>query len=561
VATLAELLRDRAVVPGPAVEHLQRLVGSWAILSDLSFSDLLLFVPALGVEVLSGEDWPAGSAKYQEPEEGDGFGTAGGPSAIPQGGFVIVGQVRPTTSQTLHLEDLLGREVTDSERPLLARAWSLGSVVEGEVPVEARYERARVVCIPVRYGGEVVAVLTREAPLIVGRRAGELERVYVGVFDRFARMVTAGTFPFPVDEPLSSEAPRVGDGVMTLDAAARVEFASPNAVNAMHRLGVYRAILGASLNELGVKGNPVPAAYAGQIPVSEELELGDVAVFIRCIPLLDQGRTTGAVVLVRDVTDLRRRDRLLMGKDVAIREVHHRVKNNLQTISSLLRLQSRRLPKGEARHALEEAERRVRSIAVVHEILSRDTADEVDFNDILPSLVRMAEDFSGAYAPVRVAWSGEAGEMGAQVATPLAVALNELVQNAVEHAFAPPARQMGELPYELAKSALEPGSPEAIGASVNAHSGPGVAGGSAPPEVHITFRRRGDELFVQVKDNGIGLPAGFSIDATTSLGLSIVRGLINSQLGGKIEMYNSNGTTVELVIPVTRAETSDLARI
>ncbi len=134
------------------------------------------------------------------------------------------------------------------------------------MPVEARNERARVVCIPVRFDGEVVAVLTREAPLVVGRRAGELERVYVGVFDRFARMVTAGTFPFPVDEPLSSEAPRVGDGVMTLDAAARVEFASPNAVNAMHRLGVYRAILGASLDELGVRGNPVPAAYAGQVP-------------------------------------------------------------------------------------------------------------------------------------------------------------------------------------------------------------------------------------------------------------------------------------------------------
>ena len=157
--------------------------------------------------------------------------------------------------------------------------------------------------------------------------------------------------------------------------------------------------------------------------MAEELELGDVAVFIRCIPLLDQGKATGALVLVRDVTDLRRRDRLLMGKDVAIREVHHRVKNNLQTISSLLRLQARRLPKGDARHALEEAERRVRSIAVVHEILSRDTADEVDFNDILPSLVRMAEDLSSTPTPVKVTWSGEAGEMGAQVATPLAVAL------------------------------------------------------------------------------------------------------------------------------------------
>jgi two-component sensor histidine kinase len=419
---------------------------------------------------------------------------------------VVVGQVRPTTGQTLHLEDLLGREVTDSERPLLARAWELKTVVEGEVPVAARSELARVVCIPVRFGGEVVAVLTREAPLIVGRRAGELERVYIAVFDRLARMVAAGTFPFPVDELLSSEAPRVGD------------------VNALHRLGTYRGILGASLAELGLEHSPVPAAFNGMVPAAEELELGDVAVFIRCIPLLDQGKVTGALVLVRDVTDIRRRDRLLMGKDVAIREIHHRVKNNLQTISSLLRLQARRVPKGVARHALEEAERRVRSIAVVHEILSRDTADEVDFNDILPPLVRMAEDLSSTASPVKVTWSGEAGEMGAQVATPLAVALNELLQNAVEHAFV-------------------------------AHSD------ELQPEVHVLFDRRGDELSVQVKDNGSGLPADFSIDKTTSLGLSIVRGLVKSQLGGKIRMYNSGGTVVELVVPVSRAESGDLARI
>ena len=115
---------------------------------------------------------------------------------------------------------------------------------------------------------------------------------------------------------------------------------------------------------------------------------------------------TGSLVLVRDVSELRRRDRLLLSKDAAIREVHHRVKNNLQTISSLLRLQSRRMPSGQVRHALQEAERRVRSIAVVHEILSRDTADEVDFNDILPSLVRMAEDLGSDDRPVRITPTG-----------------------------------------------------------------------------------------------------------------------------------------------------------
>lgn len=490
MATLAELLHDRAMMPEAVVEHLQRLVGSWGMLSDLSFSDLLLFVPV----------------------------------AAEKERFVVVGQIRPTTNQTLHLEDLVGLEFGVGERPVVTRAFSLGSVVEGELPVGARKELARVVCIPVRFEGQLVGIMTRESPLTVGRRPGELERVYVGVFDRVARMVAAGAYPFPMDEPLSSEAPRVGDGVMVLDAAGRAEFASPNAVNAMHRLGFYRGLLGATLAELGLDHSPVPRALQERLPVSEEIERGEVAVFFRCIPLLDQGNPTGALMLVRDVTDIRRRDRLLLGKDVAIREVHHRVKNNLQTISSLLRLQARRLPPGEARHALDEAERRVRSIAVVHEVLSRDTTDEVDFNEILPALVRMAEDLSSTYEPVQVTWSGEAGEMGAQVATPLAVALNELVQNAVEHAFVghPPGRE---------------------------------------PRVQVNFARNGHELVVEVRDNGAGLPPGFSVDNTTSLGLSIVKGLVNGQLGGRIEMTSDGGTTARLVVTVSHSDREDLARI
>jgi len=344
---------------------------------------------------------------------------------------------------------------------------------------------------------------------------------------------------------------------MTLDGAGRIEFSSPNAVNALHRLGIYRGILGASLAELGLEHTPVPVAFTQQLPVSEELELGDVAVFMRCIPLLDQGKVTGALVLVRDVTDLRRRDRLLLGKDVAIREVHHRVKNNLQTISSLLRLQARRLPKGDGRHALEEAERRVRSIAVVHEILSRDTTDEVDFNDILPSLVRMAEDLSSATVPAQVTWSGEAGEMGAQVATPLAVALNELMQNAVEHAFVLPAGHGAEHHHLVP---AEVGAQPPLGAEVT--TGRAKEHDQPPePRVHVSLSRAGDQLAVQVRDNGSGLPEGFSIEATTSLGLSIVRGLVNSQLGGTIKMFNDGGTVVEFVVPVSRSDRDELARI
>ena len=491
MATLADLVDEHTNLAEPVVTHLQRLVAGWGVLSDLCFADLLLFVPVMG----SSES------------------------------FVVVGQVRPTTSQTLHLDDLVGHVIDSDERQIVARAWTLGSVVEDELLIARRNERARLVCIPVRWQGELVAVMTRESALAVGRRPGVLERVYVEVFDRLARMISRGEYPFPVDETHMTETPRVGDGVLVLDGSARVDYASPNAVNALHRLGLYAGIDGLRLDEAGLDQTAISLAFQTRLPQVEEVGAEDISVIIRCVPLLDHGAATGALVLLRDVSDLRRRDRMLMSKDAAIREVHHRVKNNLQTISSLLRIQSRRMAQGEARHALEESERRVRSIALVHEILSRDTTDEVDFNDILPSLVRMAEDMGTSEHPVRITYKGEAGRLQASVATPLAVVLNELLQNAAEH-----ARPVDE------------------------------AGGASQLTVDVELARRDHELRVVVRDDGVGLPQGFSIAGTSTLGLSIVRDLVGSQLGGTIVMDTDGGTVVELVLPVDHVS-EDLASI
>jgi len=226
---------------------------------------------------------------------------------------------------------------------------------------------------------------------------------------------------------------------------------------------------------------------------------------------------TGAIVLLRDVSDVRRRDRELLSKDATIREVHHRVKNNLQTIGSLLRLQGRRLPPGEGRQALAEAERRIRSIALVHEILSREAGEQVPFDQIVAFLVRMAED--ATLAPgvsVRFAVEGKAGELPASLATPLAVVLSELLQNAVEHGY-----------------------PE----------------GSSGGLVRIGLDNDGAELRVVVQDDGRGLPQGFTIDRTRSLGLSIARDLVISQMGGTITLFDEGGTTVVLDVPVPPPET------
>jgi two-component sensor histidine kinase len=222
-----------------------------------------------------------------------------------------------------------------------------------------------------------------------------------------------------------------------------------------------------------------------------------------------------------------------LSKDAAIREVHHRVKNNLQTISSLLRLQARRVPAKAGREALHEAERRVRSIALVHEILSREPGDQVSFDEIVGSLVQMANDSVVGPASIEINVEGDLGDLPADVATPLAVTLAELLQNAVQHAFA------------IDRRPLRTGRPTKRRVD---------AAKDQPGRVTVALSHDGRGLAVEVRDNGVGLPKGFDIERTNSLGLSIVRDLVVSQLDGSIEMArvakaDGGGTLVRIEVP------------
>lgn len=477
------LARNHTILDEDQLAHLRRLISSWGMLSDLCFADLLLFAP------LSGGN---------------------------NSRFVVLGQARPTTSQTFHLDVLVGRVVDEFERPMIARAWRRNEIVEAEDVVLGRGERARVQCVPVCFNGEPIAVLSRESPLTVGRRPGQLERVYIDTFQRFALMITRGQFPFP-DDIWDKFSPRIGDGSLVLDEDRRIKFASPNAMNAMHRMGFLSSVIGSRLEEIGIRGHLVKQAYDTGKPQSDEIEPRlNVSLAITCVPLLDGDVVDGSLVIMRDVTDLRRLDRLLLSKDATIREIHHRVKNNLQTITSLLDLQARRLDMGPARTALEEAHRRVRSIALVHEILSREASEQIAFNEIIEPLVRVAAQ-TALVSDHHVEFDvmGDAGELEAATATPLAVVLAEILANAVEHAFPEGETSDGEAPV-----------------------------------VRVSLVNDGRNLHVEVSDNGMGLPEDFSIHKTRSLGLSITRSLVESQLRGEIDMRSEKGTIVELSIPI-----------
>lgn len=467
MSTISELVRENTNLSKEQTTHLANLVSEWGMLADLCFADLLLYVPTRT------EQW------------------------------ITVAQVRAATGQTLYISDWVGTFASNGERPLLAQAQRSKAIVEDEIFVEGIDEDCRMMAIPVVFEGDVIAVLTREWSRRTGRQPGELERTYLEMFDRFAEMIVAGSFPFAGRVADSSVAPRVGDGAIVLDGAARVRYASPNATSALHRVGISANAVGQTLAELGVVDSSVRQAYERCQPVVEEFEqTTEVTLLTRCIPIVNHvdgvSTVTGAVMLLRDVSELRRRDRMILSKDATIREIHHRVKNNLQTISALLRLQGRRLESAEAKAAVAESVRRIRTIALVHETLSREPGDDVAFIEIVRPLLRLVEEgLQSPDRPMRFKVVGDGGRLPATVVTPLSVVLTELLQNAIDHGF-----------------------PE------------GEGGGN----VVVFLETVEGELRIEVIDDGRGIPEGFDIADQTGLGLSIVRTLVTTELAGSIEM-------------------------
>lgn len=335
-------------------------------------------------------------------------------------------------------------------------------------------------------------------------------------------MIAAGSFPFPNQQVDMDASPRVGDGLIRLDAEGIVQYASPNALSAYHRLGLAADLVGHHLGkttaELAPSRGPVDEALAkvasGWAPREFEIESPDGVIQLRAIPLKPKGTRVGSLVLLRDVTELRRRERELITKDATIREIHHRVKNNLQTVAALLRLQARRIESDRGREALEEAVRRVGSIAIVHETLSQNLDERVEFDEIADRVLAMVAEISPGKVVGRR--TGRFGILDAEVATPLSMVLTEILQNALEHGFREGDRGTVEVSA--------------------------VRGGSTKEA----------RLLVTVQDDGIGLPEGFDPHRSGNLGLQIVRTLVEGELGGTFDMVRApeRGTQVVLDIPV-----------
>lgn len=453
VSTLSRILSRDSHLNARQREWLHHLIGEWQIIADVTFSDLALYIRT-------------------------------------ESGAMTAAQARPATAATVHQFDFVGELMSAEEGALIRQAARSGQLLY------AHDDDVDVRLVPVRFEGDVIAVLGVITAKFVDRVPMVLLANYETIAEALVNMVMTGEFPFDGSPSgYRHGTPRVTDGLIHVDTEGVVIYASPNANSNLRRLGVEKPLQGALLAQEVIELDGVtpvdealPLVLMGRAAWMTEIERNDVVISFRAVPLLEHGERHGALVLCRDITELRRQERVLMSKDSTIREINHRVKNNLQTVSALLRMQSRRAGEGMTRAALETAQRRVATIAVVHEKLSQTIDEVVDFDQVFVPVMRMVRDVSVTEEPVVTTFEGTFGRVRAEEATALGVVMNEIISNAIEHGLPKGGR------------------------------------------LDIRANRDGNHLHIEVADDGEGMgdhhPSG--------LGTQIVRTMVVSELKGKI---------------------------
>ena len=464
-------------------EWLQLLISDWQLIADVTSADLVLWRP-------------------------DGQR------------FIAAAHARPSSAATLFYRDITGSEPRADWRESIEQAWATGAISQLSGNSDFEGMPTRLAAIPVSRGGEPprpIAVVTRHTNLAEARTPNKSQLNYLACGSELLTMVAEGQFPL-TDSPTAPRrgAPRANDGLMRLDADGRVTFASPNALSVFNRAGVVGELEGKLLAQAATENLPrlttvdenLPLVLTGKAAWWADLESTDITLSVRSLPIRLNGVRSGAILLCRDVTQLRSRERELLTKDLTIREIHHRVKNNLQTVASLLRIQSRQSKSEEVKESLAQAMRRVSAIAVVHDVLSEGIEQSVSFDQVFKRILMLVAELAASFhTTVKTELEGEFGELTADQSTTLALVLTEVVTNAIEH---------------------------------------GLKDRSGTVTVRV---ERGSHLEVEVTDDGGGLPEG---KVGSGLGTQIIKTLVESELRGQISWTSPirGGTRVRIEIPL-----------
>jgi two-component system, sensor histidine kinase PdtaS len=439
------------------------------------------------------------------------------------GKAVIAAEAKPHTVPAIYPDPVAGRVVGRAEEPTVLRTISSGSsvqrvnrvLVHGHPTVEDVY--------PIWNDQKVIGALSIEIGLLEANRQKRKSPVFRRAVRQLRRMVLRGQLEGAQNvSPLGEH-----DGPVVVDDKGTVVYISSIAENLYRKLGYSHSLLGANVANLRTDEVVYFKAVESGACVEQEILEGDLTWVKKGVPLVARHESSwirqitpfydemdGAIIVIHDLTTERRREQELRIKNAMIKEIHHRVKNNLQTIAALLRLQARRSGSPEVTEMLKESINRIMSIAVIHEFLALDGSSIVNLRDVAQRIVaEVARSVTDPDKRIRFSVECEDIYLPTQQASSCALIVNELLQNAFEHG------------YE----------------------------GRSEGQVQVYLRQVGDQNQIEVIDDGQGLRPESAPGQEASLGLQIVRALVRDDLRGQFELRNREGKGARALVNFPRS--------
>lgn len=346
---------------------------------------------------------------------------------------VVVAEAKPSNVVSLYNQSVVGELALRENEPAALRTLQIGIDTRDLKAVTQENRIVKQSVVPIKNDlDKVIGVLIMEQDVTNDVN----ESNHVDILSETAEQLSQTLMNLRDWDSEDTITYHSNDAIIMFNEKGIATYANPVAEVLYKKLGYKDNLIGMKFDNLALNG------LAFQKFVNEnnfsvfEIDVGKLSLEVKYAITRRKGKAEGMIMLIKDITEMKEKEKELILKSVAIREIHHRVKNNLQTIASLLRLQSRRIEDEEAKGMFNNSISRIISIAVTHEILAQNGIDDVE----LITIIKKIGDSTTKYClpsnkKINMKVTGDSFSVNSDKAASIALVVNEILQNALDHAF------------------------------------------------------------------------------------------------------------------------------
>ncbi|PKM51495.1 MAG: histidine kinase [Firmicutes bacterium HGW-Firmicutes-7] len=412
---------------------------------------------------------------------------------------IVVAEAKPSTNTSMYQYSVVGELAYRKNEPAALRTLEIGMATRDLKAITQENKTVRQNVVPIHNdGSNVIGVLIMEQDITKSEKQNKKMEFLAETAEQLTETL------LNVKDSEYTVTYHINDAIVMFDQQGIGIYGNPGARKLYEDLGYRDSIIGMNFENLVLDGSFFDKLLEEPSLTVSEVTVGKLTLQIKYAALKQKNKTIGLTMLMKDITEVREKEKEIILKSVAIREIHHRVKNNLQTIASLLRLQSRRINNDLVNKAFNVSINRILGIAVTHELLAQNGVDDVDLKTIVTKIKKSTVKYSlPSMKNIIISIEGDSLTVNSDKATSIALVVNELLQNSIEHAF--DEKSEGYIDIWIQKGSLYSS--------------------------------------ISIIDNGKGFDVkSIKVD---SLGLNIVRSIVKDKLHGHLNIYsNESGTKI-----------------